>query len=177
MASEQESPWYIVLTEPQQEITTVWRMHELGLELYTPIVREKRSTQKKDIHGRKIIVMRPKPMFPGYGFVRQRGINDLNAVRAVRGVRDFMRERGRPVLLPHEAVMAVFAKQHSEHQEFMRWKGGRVSPWKHGDMVRIDEGVYSGLVAKIDKIDSKGRLQVLLGMIRHTLPGDMVVAA
>jgi hypothetical protein len=45
-------------------------------------------------------------------------------------------------------------------------------------LVRIDAegGVYAGLIAKVDKIDSKGRIELLLGMIRHTLPADMVVA-
>lgn len=183
MASEPKpSDWYIVLTEPQQEISTVWRMHELGLELYTPIIRVKRSTLKKDRHGRKIVVVRPKPMFPGYAFLRTNELFDLGKIEGVRGIRGFMLtgtglERC-AVRLPEQAVMAVFAKQHSEHQEFMRSIGGRVSPFKRGDMVRVDEGsVYSGLVAEIEKIDAKGRLEILFGMIRHTLPADMVVAA
>lgn len=180
MASEQrESDWYIVLTQPQQEIVTVWRMHELGLELYTPIVRERRATQKRDKNGQRICVLRPKPMFPGYGFVRITGAS-IAEVEDVRGVSKVFRDpRTRePYTLPHAAVMAVFAKQHAEHQEFMRAKGGRVSKFKPGDMVRIDEGsVYSGLVAKVERLDGKGRVEVLLGMIRHHLPAEMVVAA
>lgn len=180
MANEQqESGWYIVLTQPQQEIRTVWRLHELGLELYTPIVRERRPTQKRDKNGQRICVLRPKPMFPGYGFVRAMGAS-ISEVEDVRGVSKVYRDpiTRAPYMLPHAAVMAVFAKQHAEHQEFMRAKGGRVSKFKPGDMVRIDEGsVYSGFVAKIEKLDGKGRVEVLLGMIRHRLPTDMVVAA
>ena len=182
MASEQrESDWYIVLTQPQQEITTVWRMHELGLELYTPIIRERRSTSKKDRFGRKIVVLKPRPMFPGYGFVRVTGAS-ISAVEATRGVSRVYREpiTGAPYVLPHAAVMAVFAKQYAEHQLFMQAKGGRVSAWKPGDQVRVDEGsVYSGFVAEIEKMVGKDRVSVLLGMakIRHTLPADMVVAA
>lgn len=180
MAQETTSDWYIVLTEPQQEITTVWRMHELGLELFTPIVRERRPTRHRNQHGQKICVLKPKPMFPGYGFVRQAGIADLNAVLKVRGVRDVLRWQGKPVLLPHAAVMAVHAKQQAEHQQFMREKGGRVSKWKVGARVRVDEGnVYAGMVAEIEKLKGVDRIVVLLGMakIRHELPADMVVAA
>lgn len=182
MASEQrESDWYIVLTQPQQEITTVWRLHELGLELYTPIIRERRPTQKRDRNGQKICVLRPKPMFPGYGFVRVTGAS-IAEVEATRGVSRIFRElnTGEPYFLSHAAVMAVFAKQHTEHQAFMQSKGGRVSVWKPGDQVRVDEGsVYSGFVAEIEKMVGKDRVSVLLGMakIRHTLPADMVVAA
>ena len=56
----------------------------------------------------------------------------------------------------------------------------RLSVWKPGDQVRVDEGsVYSGFVAEIEKMVGKDRVSVLLGMarIRHTLPADMVVAA
>ena len=57
--------------------------------------------------------------------------------------------------------------------------GDRGSAWKRGDTVRVDVdgGAYAGLVATVDKIDSRGRIEVLLGMIRHTLPADIVVAA
>jgi hypothetical protein len=50
---------------------------------------------------------------------------------------------------------------------------------RRGDAVRIDAdgGAYAGLVATVDKIDSRGRIEVLLGMIRHTLSADIVVAA
>jgi hypothetical protein len=37
-------------------------------------------------------------------------------------------------------------------------------------------GVYAGFAAAIAKIDSKGRIEVLGGMIRHELPAEMVVA-
>jgi hypothetical protein len=37
-------------------------------------------------------------------------------------------------------------------------------------------GVCAGFVAAIAKIDSKGRIEVLGGMIRHELPAEMVVA-
>jgi|SRR6478752_9314008 hypothetical protein len=68
----------------------------------------------------------------------------------------------------------LFRKQMQAHYEFLRQ-----SRWKRGDAVRIDAdgGAYAGLVATVDKIDSRGRIEVLLGMIRHTLPADIVVAA
>jgi hypothetical protein len=76
--------------------------------------------------------------------------------------------------------MAVFQKQMQEHQEFLQTVGARRgAKWKKGDLVRVDVegGVYAGLVAPVDKIDSKGRVELLLGTIRHTISEDMVVAA
>jgi transcription antitermination factor NusG len=173
-----EAPWYVMLTEPQQDLTTVWRLHELGLEMFVPVIRKRVKTGRIGKNNHKVTRIIAKPMFPGYGFLRM-SERDLDAVRATRGVRDFLRnERNQFVTLPHAAVVAVFKKQMEEQQKWIEETGERrVSSWKRGDKVRIDEGAYSGFVAVVDKIDSKGRIEILLGMIRHKLPADMVVAA
>lgn len=181
----QNGNWFVVLTEPQQEIPTVWRMHELGLELFTPVVRRRVKTGRLGRRGHQVTRVIAKPMFPGYGFIRDTGINIESLCESTRGVRDYLRLR-RPgydfpvaVLLPDAAVRAVFAKQIQEQQAWLKETGGRYgSHFKKGDLVRVDEGsAYTGLVAHIDRIDSKGRIELLFGMIRHTLPADMVIAA
>lgn len=174
-----DAPWYVMLTEPQQDITTVWRLHELGLEMFVPVLRRRVKTGRIGKNGHKVTRVIAKPMFPGYGFLRVGA--PLAAVLDVRGVRGFMpNEQGYPVTLPHGAVLAVFRKQMQEHQDWLQATGGRRGvAWKRGDTVRIDQdgGAYAGLIATVDKIDSRGRIEVLLGMIRTSLPADMVVAA
>jgi hypothetical protein len=175
-----EAPWFVMLTQPQQDLTTVWRLHELGLEMFVPVVRRRVKTGRTGKNGHKVTRTIAKPMFPGYGFLRDIGL-DTDAVRATRGIRDFMRnEQNKFVTLPHRAVLAVFRKQIEEHQDWLQEAGARRgAKWKRGDTVRVDTdgGAYAGLLATVDKIDSRGRIEVLLGMIRHTLPADMVVAA
>ena len=174
------TPWYVVLTGAQQEITTVWRLHLLGLEMFTPVIRRRIRTGR--VHkGRNITRLVVRPMFPSYGFVRQTAALDCNSILGVHGVRDLLRnERDDPVMLPHEAVMAIHAKQQQELEEFIAAsrKRGYFGNIKPGHRVRIEDGgIYSGLVATVDKIDTRGRIEVLFGMIRHTLPVDMVAAA
>lgn len=176
-----DPPWFVMLTEPQQDITTVWRLHELGLEMFVPVIRRRVKTGRIGKNGHKVTRVIAKPMFPGYGFLRTTGIGNYETVKDVRGVRGFMLDiTGNPVRLPHSAVLAVFRKQMEEHQSWLQETGGRRgSHWKRGDRVRIDQdgGAYAGLMATVDKIDSRGRIEVLLGMIRTSLPADMVVAA
>lgn len=184
-----ESAWFVMLTEPQQDLTTVWRLHELGLEMFVPVIRRRVKTGRIGKNGHKVTRVIAKPMFPGYGFLRATKNSDPDALRfrhdggGVRGVRDVMRDvTGNPVQLPHAAVVAVFRRQMAEQQKWIQEQGGRKgSAWKSGDMVRIDEdgGAYAGLLAEIEKVDSKDRIHVFLGAakIRHTLPADMVVAA
>jgi hypothetical protein len=175
-----EAPWFVMLTQPQQDLTTVWRLHELGLELFVPVVRRRVKTGRTGKNGHKVTRTIAKPMFPGYGFLRDIGV-PMGSVLATRGVRNVMRnERDDFVRLPHKAVLAVFRKQIEEHQIWLAQAGARRgAKWKRGDTVRVDAdgGAYAGLLATVDKIDSRGRIEVLLGMIRHTLPADMVVAA
>jgi transcription antitermination factor NusG len=174
-----EAPWFVMLTQPQQDLTTVWRLHELGLELFVPVVRRRVKTGRTGRNGHKVTRVIAKPMFPGYGFLRDTG-SGLSAVLATRGVRDFMRnERGGPVTLPHQAVQAVFAMQTKQHWEWLEAIGSRRGAlWKKGDVVRVDAdgGAYAGLVATVDKLVGKDRVAVLFGMIRHTIPGEMLVA-
>lgn len=177
-----EDYWFIVLVEPNQELTTTWRLHEQGRELYVPIIRRRVKTGRTGKNGQKVTRLIPKPMFPGYGFVRCTGIDDLGKLQDVRGVRDVLRHETSPVVLPHEAVLAVFRKQTQKHLEFAQesisWR--HRPKFKKGASVRVESpgNVYDGYLASIEKDDGKGRVSVLLGKmaIRHTLPADMVVA-
>lgn len=184
-----EAPWLVVLTEPQQDIAAVWRLHELGEELFVPVVRKRVKTGRiNSKSGHKETRVVAKPMFPGYGFLRAASASDPDRLvwrersgTGVRGVRELMRDvKGRPVTLPHGAVMAVFRKQGEEQAEWLKKAGGRQGAnWKRGDTVRIDSdgGAFAGLVGKIDKVNARGRIEILFGMIRHSLPADIVVAA
>lgn len=177
-----EDFWYVVLTAPSQEIPTVWRLHELGKELYVPIIRKRVLTGRTGRNGQKVTRLIPRPMFPGYGLIRKSSFADLNELLKVRGVRQLMRDKGKPILLPHAAVLSIFRKQSDKHLDFVRHAPSRRRnrpAFKRGDMVKIEaEGsVYDGMLASIEQVDGKGRIQVLFGMIRHTLSADMVVAA
>lgn len=177
-----EDFWYIVLVEPNQEFSTVWRLHEQGKELYVPMIRRRIPTGRTGKNGHKLTRIRPRPMFPGYGLVRRTGISDLNKLLDVRGVREVLRDKGEPVTICHEAVLAIWRKQSDKHNEFHQEYVRRNRPkFKPQDSVRVSaEGnVYDGLLATVEKDDGKGRIAVLLGMakIRHTLPAEIVVAA
>ena len=174
------TPWLVVLTEPQQEIPIVWRLHLLGLEMFTPVIRRRIRTGRLH-HGHPVTRLVARPMFPSYGFVRKVEIENSDQLMQVRGVRDVLRASNHaPVTLPHEAVMAIFIKQQEIQGDFLLGQRRRRFPSKFhaGERVRVDDdGIYSGLVATVDRIDGKGRVEVLFGMIRHTLPESMVVAA
>jgi transcription antitermination factor NusG len=179
-----EDFWYIVLVEPNQELTTVWRMHDEGKELYIPSIRKRVKTGRAGKNGHKVTRVIAKPMFPGYGLMRCTGIDSIEDLKSVRGFRDVIRdENNKPLTLVHDAVLAIFRKQSQEHLDFIQQhaKGKKRVAFKDGDKVRVEApgNVYDGLLATIEKDDGKDRIKVFLGMakIAHTLPAEMVVAA
>jgi transcription antitermination factor NusG len=180
-----EDYWYVVLVEPNQELMTVWRLHEQGKELYIPSIRRRVKTGRTGKNGTKVTRVIPKPMFPGYGLIRCTGIKDkdINKLLKVRGVRQVLRDQGKPIVLPHEAVLAIFRKESQERHEFvaLHAKGKKRAPFKAGDTVRIEAAgnVYDGLLATIEKDDGKDRIKVFLGMakMKHEIDAGLVVAA
>jgi transcription antitermination factor NusG len=178
-----EDWWYIVLVEPNQELPTVWRLHEQGKELYVPMIRRRIPTGRVGKNGHKLTRVHPRSMFPGYGLIRCTGIESVEDLKSVRGFREVIRDENRkPLVLSHEAVLAIWRKQSDKHHEFHQEYTRRNRPkFKPKDTVRVaaEGNVYDGLLATVEKDDGKGRIAVLLGMakLRHTLPADMVVAA
>jgi transcription antitermination factor NusG len=179
-----EDYWYIVLVEPNQELPTVWRMHDEGKELYIPSVRKRVKTGRTGKNGHKVTRVIAKPMFPGYGLMRCTGIDSIEDLKSVRGFRDVIRDENyKPLTLVHDAVLAIFRKQSQEHMDFIAQhaKGKRRASFKAGDTVRVEAAgnVYDGLLATIEKDDGKDRIKVLFGMskIPSSISAEMVVAA
>ena len=86
----------------------------------------------------------------------------------------FVLSAAKLVTLPHDAVLAVFAKQQEMHGELLAAARARRSHrLEPGDLILVaDGGSYSGLVAPVDRISSRGRIEELSGMIRHSLPAS-----
>jgi transcription antitermination factor NusG len=179
-----EDSWYVVLVEPNQELTTVWRLHEQGKELYIPSIRKRIKTGRAGKNGHKVTRVIPKPMFPGYGLMRMTGIESYEDLKKVRGLRDLLRdENGKPIVLPHDAVLAILRKETQGRMEFIEENphGRKRTAFKRGESVRVEApgNVYDGILATIEKDDGRDRIKVFLGMAKivHTLSADMVVAA
>lgn len=179
MASENHPDWYIVLTQSGRELTTVWRLHRMDLELYVPSVIRRIKVGGWRSKTVKVRTPQPRPMFQGYGFLRCDSVRSVADVTRCEGVRGLMpRWDGLPAVLPHQAIMAIRAKQLEQHKIMLGEKGVRPSNFKVGQSVRFDDdSVYHGLVATIEAIDTQGRIKVMLGMLRHSVSGDRVQAA
>lgn len=96
---EKEQHWYAVYTKPRWEKKVAGRMKEAGIESYCPLnkVRRKWSDRYKVIE---------EPLFSSYVFVRLAD-PDLNKVRMVSGVINFVYWNGKPGVVRDEEIVSI----------------------------------------------------------------------
>jgi len=156
VASEQQTAtWFILMTEPQREVTAVAGLIGRRIQAYGPTFYKKMIQR-----GRKIEVQ--KPLFPGYIFARLReGIDDFGLPKRVAGVRDYLRLDGRPCSLPGAAIDAISSKEAYEAERFFN---AGAAPFEIGETVRVSEGPFSGFAAEVYECDDRGRVGALVTM-------------
>ena len=125
--------WYALYTKPQSERRAARSLHDRGLEVFLPIVRQR--------YGRE---WREEPLFRCYLFLRA----DLQAVgtSAVQwtpGLRHIVAFGGRPALVPDQAVEQLRGML----QEIAGQGGLPAHGFRPGDVLRFRSGPLQGLLA------------------------------
>jgi|GEM_PF-1759511 len=162
--------WYIALTEPGRENTAaaglVGRRNILGddnFACYLPtIVKSVWSKARKRCRVNR-------PMFPGYLFVQLRfGNEPWDYVRAVPGVRDFLKTSGSPVTVPALAIDKIKLKEGEQslpHKE-------RAAYWK-GMEVEVMKGPFATFLGPIERMSGHDRVKVMLNIFGRGVEVDL----
>ena len=150
-----ERDWYVVATMPGAEDLACRTIRRLGIETYVPRVR----VQAK--HGRTTRWV-DRPAFRSYVFAtfsltdpRWPDIARCYGVSRILTLADSGRF-GIPAALPGGLVEALMAAGSIVVQ---KPKGQR---FQKGEEVRVVDGPFAGFIAKIAKLDSRGRCVLLL---------------
>jgi transcriptional antiterminator RfaH len=158
--------WYALRTKVNREKEVEKRLGDLRLEVFLPWVRTRRR-----IGSRFHWVL--APLFPGYVFCRLDMVASGKAARYSPGVKDFLTFGSRIADVSDEIIQALRE----------RCPGGiaEVDPVnaKPGDVVRINEGPFSGLEAIFEqKLKGSERVAVLLEILgrqtRIVLPSETI---
>ena len=125
--------WYALHTKPNSERRAARSLHERGLEVFLPIVRQR--------HGRE---WREGPLFRCYLFLRA----DLqalgtSAVQWTPGLRRIVAFGGQPAVVPDQAVEQLRGKL----QEIAGQGGLPAHGFRPGDTLRFRSGPLEGLLA------------------------------
>lgn len=145
--------WYVACTAPRAEFDVVRELTRLGLDAYTPAARYRTT-----VRGRKTTVDRA--LFVGYVFV---GF-------------DIEREEWFGPIMDTDGVRSILSCQQipiklatGEIEKLRRAQAAGVFDFTHpgasfaeGAAVRIEEGPFSGFVARVKSATAKKRVRILL---------------
>lgn len=161
--SDQPVEWHIVYTEPKGEERVALSLARANVPVFLPKMKQDRVLR----HTRKY--KRPKfktieaVMFPRYVFVAADRV-DLIEVDGVNGV---LRRDGRWARIPNTLVQDLMAAVDMGLFDSTREKRAIFSP---GQDVRIEEGPFAGLAAKVKKALSGQDAELLVDLLgRSTL--------
>ena len=153
--------WLIGITEPSREVAAAARIGDLGLKPYLPLLHKQVAAgrgRKRDIEV---------ALFTSRIFIPMPDDREAyHRVLAVRGMRDFMRiDRNRPATLPEIAIEQIRRSEARVDAKYRRRLASEeASPFRKGRKVwaEILPAPYNKLLAVIENMDSRGRINVLL---------------
>ncbi len=137
--------WHVVYTAPQAESTARNGIQAIGFDAYMPVERT-----TKIMRRRRVEVVRP--LFSRYVFAGVGMGFDWQDLRGVDGVEDVLRNNDVPSRVPVAWIDRL--RKLEEFGTFDRRKNGP-TPFEIGEMVRMSEGPFAGLNARIEAFVAK----------------------
>ncbi len=145
--------WAVVTTHPHREKQAIENLLRQDFAAYCPLIR------KRVRHARRIRdVLRP--LFPGYAFVGSR-VAEWRLIQSTVGVRALVRFGDQPGQIDSAFIVGLKAREID---------GAIVaasSSFKLGQNVRMVDGAFDGMIAKIIDMDEKNRLVVLMDFLNR----------
>jgi transcriptional antiterminator RfaH len=146
--------WYLAYTKPRQEDIARVNLELQGFEVYLPLFKKFKKTEKGPIGIFE-------PMFPRYLFFRPgKPDQSISVVRSTKGISTLVRFGFEPAVIGEELLRRIRLleqdRQHATIQE--------LSQLKVGQTVRLQHTVLEGVEGLIQSVSSK-RVAVLLDIL------------
>jgi transcription antitermination factor NusG len=154
--------WFVVRTQPCRERWAAENCHRQGAETYLPQIEE--STRVVTA-GRMLTTLRPKPLFPGYLFVRTLGYQ-WRFLLGTFGVIDLIANANGPSRLRHSVIEDLRQRERGGFVQLPKV----VTRFSPTDKVRPNEGAFEGITGLVEGYVSAKRVQVLLDFLGRKVP-------
>lgn len=152
--------WYLLRLHPNYDLKAERQLHERGISAYVP--KEKRKV--KSVWGRR--VLREVPIFAGTIFIPDFDANIQRLKHACEGVGGFVK-CGTEALRISPSTMAEVRRFETKMN---RDPGKR--KFHIGQNVRIVGGPFDLLEGRIDRLDSRYRITVLISILQGEVPSQ-----
>ena len=161
-----ETRWYVVRTLPQRELQAAQQLANQGFRAFVPRYWKNRR------HARKVETV-SAPLFPRYIFtVFDRTRDRWRSVNGTLGVERLLMTGGEPQAVPRGVVENLLHAADPEGNIDFKFS------LREGQSVKVTAGPFADLIGKLEKLDEKGRVRILLelmgGPVRVALPAHLV---
>ena len=152
--------WYLLRLHPNYDMKAERQLHERGISAYVP--KERRTL--RTTWGRK--VTKSIPVFPGAMFVPDFDADIAKLKRNAEGIGGFVKSAGQALrisLKTMDEIRKFEAKRNLDKNE---------RRFQVGQRVRIKGGPFDMLEGRIDRLDTRFRLTVLIGILQGEVPSQ-----
>ena len=151
--------WFVISTKPRREQFAQRQLQRRGVHTFLPRILEP---------GRARTKPRIAPLFPGYLFVNLDLAEQYFDVLWAPGVRKFIGFGLLPCAVDDAVIDFLLARLGSEGIVCI------LRTFRQGDVVRITQGPFEGLIGIIERpVSGPGRVRVLMELLRRQTRVDV----
>jgi transcription elongation factor/antiterminator RfaH len=149
--------WYVVHTHPHKEGQAGEHLRNQDFCVFLPRYVKSRR------HARKFEIIRA-PLFPRYMFIALDLTRDRwRSVNGTYGVDRLLMRAGIPEAVPQGLVEQLLESANGDDVISF------IPTLKEGQAIRVTAGPFADLLGRLERLDDKGRVQVLLDMMGGTV--------
>lgn len=143
--------WYLIYSKPRQEQVALENLLRQGYGAYMPLIRASKLRQRRRLSA-------IQPMFPRYLFIHlSDSTDDWGPIRSTKGVVNLVRFGAIPAKVPNDLIVTLRGREDESGLQVLP-----ESDFRHGDRVRISEGVMAGYEAIFQARTGRERVVLLL---------------
>lgn len=146
MLADLHKSWYVVYTKPRWEKKIVDLLYKAQIEYYCPFI----ETVKQWSDRKKVV---KEPVFKSYVFVRVSEANKWK-VKDIPGIINYVYRLGKPAMI-HDYEIQLIKDFLQGNRNFFY----KQSPFKPGDVIRVNSGVFLNLEGRVVAFKGK-QLQI-----------------
>jgi transcriptional antiterminator RfaH len=153
--------WYVVQTKPFAENRAITHLERQGYRIFCPRYRKtiRHARKKKSVLA---------PLFPNYLFLQMDPTHDRwRSVNGTRGVARLLTHGDSPQPVPHGVIEALQAQ--SDIDGVIDW----APSFRIGQMIQVMEGPFTDFIGRLERLDSAGRVRVLLDLLGRPVPVNL----
>lgn len=161
--------WYVLRTHPNKEASVMAAFRRRNISFYCPMIARMQIVQRRR-HGfassfrRKVSV----PMFPGIIFVPDCEAGDPR-IRDVDGIIGYLQFGTWHARLTPDQLADVRHIEAASNVPISK----RKRAYAIGQLVRVVDGPFASFTGRIERLDSHGRLSILLDIFKRLTPMEV----